>query len=299
MFARFSSFIVIASICLTPCAHSQTGVLFLKSPDKKTEVQIGTSENLNISILHNNKLLMSASPIAVEVMGSTKIGARPKVVSTKTDMVNDTIHPVVPEKRSVIPDIYTQLTVRLTGGWALVVRAYDDGVAYRFRTVTPGDLTITNEELIIRLAPDDSIWFPEETSFLSHSERLYEYRAVSGIADTQMCCVPAVITCAGGTRIAITEADLLDYPGLYLKGVGGPILRAAFPAYPEEEQLVGDRTVKVTKRAPYLARTKGPRDFPWRVFAIAERDGDLVENDIVYRLGRPTALNETSWIRPG
>jgi len=63
--------------------------------------------------------------------------------------------------------------------------------------------------------------------------------------------------------------------------------------------LVGDRTMKVSKAADYIAETNGVREFPWRVFAIAEKDGDIVENDIIYRLGSPLRLKETSWIKPG
>jgi len=57
--------------------------------------------------------------------------------------------------------------------------------------------------------------------------------------------------------------------------------------------------MKVSKAADYIARTNGVREFPWRVFAIADKDGDLIENDIVYRLGSPLKLKETSWIKPG
>jgi len=224
-----------------------------------------------------------------------------RVESADTESVNETINPVVAEKRKVIPEVYRQLTLRFAGSWGLTVRAYNDGVAYRYRTVFPGEITVKDENLSVRLAAGDSIWFPEETSFLSHSERLYRYLAANSIVDTQMCCLPAVVITSAGPRLAIAESNLLDYPGLYLRGGGRvePILRSILPAYPEEEQLSDQRTVKVTKRASYLARTQGTRDFPWRVFAIAEKDGDLIENDIVYRLGSPTVIKEISWIRPG
>ncbi len=229
------------------------------------------------------------------------MGKAPTVEKASTESVRETIRPPVAEKRSIIPDVYNQLMLRLAGGFSLVVRAYDDGIGYRFRAALPGEVTVKNEELQINLSPRDSVWFPEETSFLSHSERLYALLAVKDIADTQMCCLPALVSTQGGVKLAITESDLRDYPGLYLRGIGGgePTLCAVLPACPEQEQAVNDRTVKVVKRAPYLARTQGTRDFPWRVFAIAENDGDLIGNDIVYRLGSPNVLKETSWIRPG
>ena len=55
----------------------------------------------------------------------------------------------------------------------------------------------------------------------------------------------------------------------------------------------------VTKRAPYIARTRGTRTFPWRVLAIAEDDKNLPANDIVYRLASPSRVPDVSWIKPG
>jgi alpha-glucosidase len=99
--------------------------------------------------------------------------------------------------------------------------------------------------------------------------------------------------------VAITEADLLDYPGMYLTGTRGPGLSALFPAVALKEQKVDDRTVRVTERADYIAQTTGPRSFPWRVLVIAGKDSDLIENETVYKLATPCKLTNISWIRPG
>jgi alpha-glucosidase len=66
-----------------------------------------------------------------------------------------------------------------------------------------------------------------------------------------------------------------------------------------EEKLERDRDLRVVKAADYIAQTTGRRNFPWRVIAIAENDGDLITNDIIYRLGSPLALKETDWIKSG
>jgi alpha-glucosidase len=289
------------SFGFTTDALSQPDTHRLQSPDKRTEVSIGLEDRLTIAVTFQGQPILSPSHISLTLDGKAIMGLVPVVERASTESVRETIRPPVAEKRRTIPDVYNQLTLRLAGGFSLIVRAYDDGIAYRFRTALPGEVTVKSEELQIHLSPRDSVWFPEETSFLSHSERLYALLAVKDIADTQMCCLPAVVSTQGGIKLAITESDLRDYPGLYLRGIGGgePTLCAVLPAYPEQEQAVNDRTVKVGKRAPYLARTQGTRDFPWRVFAIAQNDGDLIGNDIVYRLGSPNVLKETSWIRPG
>ena len=280
---------------------AQAQALSVKSPDSKTIANVKVSDGIFLSISHNGQEVLTVGPVSMELSPMKVLGLNPVVSRTVPTSLNSTIVPTVPEKRKVIPDVYNELQIQFKGDYGLKIRAYDDGVAYRFVTSIPGNITIRNEELTISTAAEDSIWFPKETGFLSHSERLYKLLAVNSIADTEMCCIPAVIEKSNGMKVAISEADLLDYAGLYLRGAGGgqAQLKSKFPPYPLEEQLQGDRTMKVTKAADYIAVTNGSREFPWRVFAIAEKDGDLIENDIIYRLGSPLKLKETSWIKPG
>jgi alpha-glucosidase len=99
--------------------------------------------------------------------------------------------------------------------------------------------------------------------------------------------------------VAITEADLRDYPEMSLTRGGLAGLAGVFPQYPATTEMVRDRTERVLTRERWIARTNGPREFPWRVIVVARRAADLPETDIVYRLGAETALADTSWIRPG
>ncbi|MCX6143129.1 MAG: glycoside hydrolase family 97 protein [Ignavibacteriales bacterium] len=293
----FAIFIFSASVA----GVAQDKIYQVKSPDGKSELRLTVANKLAISVFHNRQEIISPSLIEMHIDEKHMFDDWPVVLSASPKSVESSIVPIIPEKRNLIPDIYNELTITFKGDYGLRLRAYDDGVAYRFFTTMKGEITVFGEELNIILASSDSIWFPEETSFLSHSERLYRLLAVKDLADTQMCCIPAVIVKSNGPKVAFTEADLLDYPGLYLRGSGAgrPVLRSKFPPFPLEEQLVGDRTMKVSKAANYIAKTNGVREFPWRVFAIANKDGDLIENDIVYRLGSPLKLKETSWIKPG
>ncbi|PYY04061.1 MAG: alpha-glucosidase, partial [Acidobacteria bacterium] len=85
----------------------------------------------------------------------------------------------------------------------------------------------------------------------------------------------------------------------WLRGTNGNGLAAAFPPYPLKEKLEGDRDVKVVESADYIAVTSGTRTFPWRVIGIAEKDGDLLTNQLVWLLEKPSQLQDTSWIKPG
>ena len=122
---------------------------------------------------------------------------------------------------------------------------------------------------------------------------------LKSIADTQFCSTPALIATGTGQHILISEADLIDYPGLWLKGTGTNALKGLFPAYVLEEVKKNDRDMEPVRRADYLARTHGPRVFPWRLLAIADHDGELLTNDLVFLLSRPSEIADVSWIHPG
>jgi alpha-glucosidase len=280
---------------------SQSRQYRVLSPDKKTEAVLELKEGLSLTISHSSQKILTVNSIALLLDKNVSFGASPVVRRSKTNSVNTKISPVLPEKRKVIPDVYNEMNVWFKGNYGLKIRAYDDGVAYRFFSSLPGEIVVRNEEFVVQCSPDDLIFFGEETSFLSHSERLYPLLAAADVSDSQFCVLPAVIAKANGWKIAVTESDLLDYPGLYLKGMGKgtAAFRALLPPYPLEEELVGDRTMRVKKAADYIAKTTGTREFPWRLFAIAEKDGDLIENDIVFRLGSPLKLKDTQWINPG
>jgi alpha-glucosidase len=269
------------------------------SPDGDVTITIAVGAELTYAVEWRGRTMVAPSPISLTLGDGTVVGPGARIADTRWSAADDIIEPVVPEKTSRVRDHYNQLSLDFVGGWGLDVRAYDDGVAYRFRTGWGGEFAVTAEEFTVAFESDSAAWFPMEEGFLTHSERLYERRRVSDIQLQQMASLPMLVAMHNGPKLAITEADLRDYPGLYVAGTSGRRLRGLFPSYPLEEELEGDRTVNVVRRAEYLARTDGPRTLPWRVFVIAEEDGDLVESTIVYRLAPSLAIDDPSWIRPG
>jgi alpha-glucosidase len=255
--------------------------LSVASPNGALEVSIGTQGSLTWSVSLRGEPILQPSPISMTLDGGRTLGAQPVVAGTTTRRQDQVLRPVVRIKRAEIPDRFNERRIDFAGDYSLIVRAYDDGVAYRFATKLPGEVSVMSEEATFSFPGDYAIYFPEETSLLSHQERLYKHIKLSEITQTRFSSLPALVEVPGGPKVVITEADLLDYPGMDLTGGPGP----------HDEAVV--------ERAPYMARTRGTREFPWRVLVVAERDAALLESDIVYRLASETALADTSWIRPG
>ena len=271
----------------------------LQSPGKVNQITVHVADHLSISIAHKGQPVTDHSPASITIDGQT-LGERPKVQKSGTRSVNEQIHPTVQIKRAEISDVYNELTIQFQGNYSLVCRAYDDGVAYRFVTAINKEVTVNKEEVAFHFVKDFPGEFPMEDSYFSHSERVYFHKDISAFPTDSVCSMPAMVNLDNGMRAVITEADLWDYPGMYLTGSGVKgHLKTAFPQYVKEEKQTSDRDVMPVAREDFLARTNGARSFPWRVMILTDHDRELLENELIYKLAAPNQLKETGWIKPG
>ncbi len=162
------------------------------------------------------------------------------------------------------------------------------------------EIKVYGEEGNFKFAANYVVYYPQEDSFYSHNERKYLPQQLSAIAPEYIATLPAVVDVRGGAKLAIAESDVEDYPGLWLRGAAPEFaLAATFPPYPLKEVQTSDRDYKPVETADYIATTSGTRTFPWRVIGVANNDGELLTNEIVYLLERPSQFEDTSWIKPG
>jgi alpha-glucosidase len=270
----------------------------ITSPDKQIRLQVSTGETTTWSVWFGDKLIIGPSEAALELEGGRFIGRKETVARATTESFTNTIKPVVPHKNSTIIDKYNQLIIRCRSGYSIVFRTYDDGVAYRFEAAQKDELTIVNEVASVSFPAGTGAWYPREESFMSHNERSFLKASMDTIGNDHLASLPALFV-SEGVNVLITESDLEDYPGMWIRGDGKGGLTGVWPAYPESERLRGDRNLTVTARKNYIAKTRGMRTFPWRTFIIAAEDGGLIESDMVFKLAPECRLTETDWIKPG
>ncbi len=272
--------------------------LSLLSPNGMIVVDVRLGDRIRYDVTVNETLVMKDSTLSLKIDAAT-LGLMPKLKSAIPGSHDDVLRPVVRQKAAKLRDHYNELRLELEGGYAIVFRAYDEGVAYRWETSSPtAEVKVFAEEVALNFADNYFVFYGEEKSFFSHQERWFLPRALGDLASKNLASLPAVVD-ANGIKLAVAESDVIDYPGLWLIGTGGNGLTGTFPPYPLEEKLKGDRDLRVTKSADYIAVTKGTRTYPWRLVGVARRDGDLITNPLVYLLQRPTELTDTSWIKPG
>jgi alpha-glucosidase len=291
--------VILLAALLAPISYAADSSFTLRSPDDRIEVQIHVANRITYDVALNGRPLLKDSSLSLNIAGKT-LGENPQLKSTRKNSVDKTLEPVVRQKFARIREHYNELSLDFNGGYAVVFRAYPEGVAYRMETSLGGEnVKVFSEDALLRFASDDIVFYPEEESMFSHNERKYLPRALKSIPEKTFGTLPAVVDVGDGVKVAVAESDVEDYPGLWLRGTGDNALASTFEHYPLKEQLVKELDFKPVEVAEYIAVTRGTRTFPWRVIGIAEHDKDLIANSLVWLLEKPSQLQDTSWIKPG
>uniref|UniRef100_UPI0032169DBF glycoside hydrolase family 97 protein n=1 Tax=uncultured Draconibacterium sp. TaxID=1573823 RepID=UPI0032169DBF len=271
------------------------------SPNKEVLATVSATSTLSLQVAHKSSNLFQIKNIALQIVKKDFDTQINKVKRVKNTSVNQVIRPEINEKYKEIKDNYNELEIYFRGDIALIVRAYNNGIAYRFKSSFNDSITIENETLDLSFDANDSIHFQRSKTFNSSYETPYEYHAVNKVEAGGYCCLPALVKKQTGVNVLITESDLTDYPGLWLQGTATQTLKSALSGYPvafkNDGSPYGQGQVK--KHANYIARTNGSRSFPWRIFAIAENDAGLLTNNLVYQLASPNKIEHPDWIEPG
>jgi len=291
--------VVVGIIMMVVAQVSAQTSFSVKSPDGRIEVKIRTADRIKYDVLYKGRPILQDAQLSMDV-DHKNLGVNPKVLGSKQRSNDRVLEPVVRQKFAKIRENYNESRIEFDGGYAVTFRAYNEGVAYRFETSLPqAEVHVYKEESVLAFANNNTVYYPLEESFFSHNERKYLPHPMNQLTPSSLASLPAVIDAGDGVKVAIAESDLEEYPGLWLLGTSGNALAATFPPYPLKEQLERDRDFRVTEAADYIAVTKGTRTYPWRVVGIAEKDGDLITNQLVWLLERPSQVQDTSWIKPG
>ncbi len=272
----------------------------ITSPSGKLSIKIEINEKVSYSVLLNDVVIISPSEISMTLDNGMVLGVNAKAGKAKTTSIENEIVPVIQRKYNKISDEYNLLTIPFKN-YSLEFRAYDEGVAYRWGVKSKNPFQVINEKATFAFPADHKIWFPEEESMMTHQEREYKYINLSEVTANRFCSTGMLVDCGNNIKVYISESDLMDYPGMYLKGSNENknALMGKFPGVVLETNQTSDRDVHPSKYADYIAECNGSRTFPWRVMIISEQDKELVESELIYKLAPENVIENTDWIKPG
>jgi len=213
----------------------------------------------------------------------------------KTPVLTDTTehYTLYAGKASLVHAHYKQVLIPLEETVApfrkigVRIRVFNDGLAFRYELQEQAgrkDFNLLEEQTCINPAGDPqvhSLLFPD---YLSSHEGYYCNLPLSKVPADTLMDLPTLFELPDNIYMAVTEAALLDYAGMYLSRQGNGLLSKLSP-------LPDNPAVKVKGLLPHKS--------PWRVMLISNRIGSLIESNIITSLNEPCKIPDPSWIKPG
>ena len=266
----------------------------LASPDGGLRVSISAGDGISYTLTSGEDVLLENSAIGMFTTDGQVFGG---------------VQPVSKAVRKTDAE-YNEITLKFKK-FSVVFRAYDEGMAYRFISNLKTPFKVEQEMARFAFPQDWNMWAAYvtqhtetlESQFYNSFENRYSYTPVSEWNKDRLAFLPLMVDGPSGKKILITEADLMNYPGMYLYNYdAGQVLSGRFAPYPAEVKQGGHNNLQmeVQSREGYIAQCEGVTTFPWRVVAVSENDVDMVTNNLVYKLATPAdPATDWSWVKPG
>ena len=288
-------------------AIAQTSSVRVASPDDRIVLTLSTGpaqaqpnapprerpvEGLRYSVEFHGKSLFENSPLGLKLDGQDPLGPGMRQVNAEK-VSGDQTYSIPVGKTSTVRDHYNSARADFEDAQgrklAVEVRAYDDGVAFRY--VLPEQAAIKSANIEHELTEfhysKDAILYPLIVDgFQSSYEDEYQVRQVSGLHRDWLIALPLLANVPGAGWVAITEADIENYAGMYVRKAGAP-----FAVRAELSPRLDKTSIAVQADAPVTT--------PWRVLMIGDEPGRLVESNIILNLNPPSKIADTSWIKAG
>jgi alpha-glucosidase len=270
----------------------------LRSPNGKVEINfsLNAAGAPTYSVNYNGRSLIARSSLGLGLKQDGALAAGMEITNSRSH-AHDSSYELVVGKTKRARDRYRELVVSLeekSGSkrkLQLVFRAYDDGVAFRYFLPAQDalrDFEITDEQSEFRFPSDHTCWAMQLRTFHSNYEKEFDKINLSRIKPGAKTGLPLVVQTTEGVTLAIAEANLRDYAGMYLHGLEGA-----------PHSLISRLSPFGGREEGSAVRARTPHASPWRVVMIGEAPGRLIESTLLLNLNEPNAIRDPSWIRPG
>lgn len=282
------------------------------SPDGRNEIRLWTNP-LAYEVRRGGEVIVAKSEIGMKVDG--KCLAPCASCSVRSEVKSGTVETPVYKKDRI--DLAANETFADFGDWGIRLAARNDGVAYRFETKRPGRIRVNCEKATVNVPDASARSCVYRTGGFGCEESVPTVGRIGDISNegkrNGMIYLPLTYSLSDDTTVAITDADVKDYPVWYLRraeGGDGVRLESVFAGWPKKTHRAGGwdsgkpiasggRWVKVDEHADYLVETEGTRTFPWRSFVLGDAPKNLCEADLVQALSAPRVNLDFSWVKPG
>lgn len=264
----------------------------LASPNGQLKFTLTLEEKCPVySVQYNQRDLIRNSPLRL-VFDNGAFGERLKINKPVFNTLEETYELVVGKSKTVhslskevvIPFEETIAPFRKIN---LVVRAFNDGIAFRYQFPEQAgwkSFVMYDENTTFHIVGNPKLLGMYLPNYLTSHEATYDHVPYNEMREKNLMDMPALFEFPNQVFMAITEAAVLDYAGMYLWKENGELQGKLSPKLKQEQ-------IKVEARLPHQS--------PWRVLMISDRVGALIESDLLTNLNEPCKIEDTSWIKPG
>lgn len=290
-----SLFVGVIAVFVLSCKPENSKLV---SPNNDIKVQLsldtlhGNPSVLFYDVNFNKKSILKPSPIHFTINNSW--GAEHlRIINISKKSVNKTWQRIWGKNKDVA-DIYNEYVVALENtksnkNISVIFRLYNDGIAFRYaipNDAENGTFDLTEEWSGFNFAKNYNCWGVDFKKYDTPQEGKFDVKKLNQVKDSTLLGMPLVVEVDKQTYVGITEANLTDWAGMFLKkGTTDFALRTS---------LAPRKDIKNV-----LVRTSGARKSPWRVLMLGTGFGDLIETDIIANLNESCKIDDTSWIKPG
>lgn len=296
-------FAAIALFILIPCAAAEhrSDDLTVYSHNGRIRIELSIDaanrpqHQLRYRVFLNDRQVIEPSKLGVELARNEALGGDCELIGRANRSIDASFEQFPGKRRRVIERCNeTVFTFRERGAtdksWQLVVRAYVDGVAWRYRFPSQqgwSQLEVAEDLTEFRFPPDAAVTWLPLASFTTSHENYYRREPIDKIATAGLIGLPLLVKLPGPVWAAVLEANLTDYAGLYLakSADDATTLHSRLSLLPDESGLAVRATL--------------PHDSPWRVILLSDRPETLIDSDLALTLNAPSTIADTSWIKPG
>jgi alpha-glucosidase len=299
--SRYTSRVGLFSLAICGLASSSATAsspteIKVVSPDGKNQIVASVADKdkrLLYRVTRGKKSLVEPSPIDVRVAGIGPIAVGVAIEHVEERLIDETAELPWGKTRRIRNNCReARVQLKRSGGakWHLELRAYDDGVAFRYglgHKSDSRDTLIEEENTEFHLSGDPSVIYMTLDQFHNSHEGPYERKRLSHVPVGKLIDKPLLAIWPNGTAAAVTEARLRSFAGMYLerpKDAAANVLRC--------------RLSPLINKMGGVVAAKTPIWSPWRVLLLADQAGKLIESNLLLDLNEP-AEGDFSWIKPG
>ncbi|MEG1611631.1 MAG: glycoside hydrolase family 97 catalytic domain-containing protein, partial [Alistipes sp.] len=285
--------IYVLSLCLcfamTLSAQQKVDV---SSPDKQLKFMLNVSaESLTYVVSFKKQVVIKNSLLGFD-FDSGAFGKNIQVECVQNRTIDETYELIVGKARH-IRNHCNEAVISLQEKRApnrkinLIVRAFDDGIAFRYEFPKQAgwdSYVMYDEKTQFNIHGNPQTLLMYLPAYINSHEGLYSQVAYNDIANHKLIEMPITMEFLNHTYLSITEAAVVNYAGMYLQK--------------EQDRFIGKLSPHIGQEQIKVTINGFPHRTPWRVLSIGDRLGALLETNILTSLNEPCKIKDTSWIKP-